>query len=73
MDKYYNMIISKLETKRNELDRNQKSFLIMCNSEMQTQCFERNAINDLITMQKLKTEIAELEYQEIILRAQIKK
>ena len=73
MKKYYEMIVSKLDYKRKELESNQKTFLTLCNSEMDTQCFERNAINDLLTLQKIKAEISELEYQETLLRAQIEK
>lgn len=52
----------RLDYKRNELKRRQKNFLDLCNNEILTDCFEKNAISDLITMQQLKSEITELEH-----------
>ena len=45
----------------------------MWNNEKNSGCFERNAINDLLIMQQLKSEIAELEHLEMIMRVQIQK
>jgi hypothetical protein len=73
MKKYYEMIANRLESKRKELAYKQEVFLATCNNEINTSCFERNAINELLVMQQLKSEIKELEYQEIVFRSQIKK
>lgn len=73
MNKYYEMIVNRLESKKEELAHKQKQFVVMCDNEINSQCFERNAINDLIIMQQLKSEIKELEYQEILFRSKIKK
>jgi hypothetical protein len=67
MEKHYKIIIDRLESKRNELAQRQKYFINRCNSEIHTQNFERNSINELIVMQQLKSEIEELEYSEMIL------
>ena len=42
----------------------------MCDNEMDSKTFERNAINDLLIMQQLKSEIAELEHFEMMNRMQ---
>lgn len=52
----------RLEYKRNELQRRQRNFVDLCNNEILTDCFERNAIADLSVMQQLKSEISELEH-----------
>ncbi len=59
---YENNIVKRLENKKEKLKKEQNIFTIMCSNEMNSQCFERNAINDLIIMQQLKSEIEELEY-----------
>ena len=64
MNNLCKIINEKLENKREELKKKQESFSIICGSEMNTKNFEKNAINDLLVMQQLKTEIAELEYLE---------
>lgn len=62
MKKVFDIIVKRLEDKKSELKEKQEHFLIMCNNEISSSCFERNAINDLIVMQQLKSEIEELEY-----------
>lgn len=72
MDKIYEIITKKLSDKKNELSEKQKCFSVMCHNEIESQCFERNAINDLMTMQQLKSEISELEHLELLVRSQNK-
>lgn len=62
MKKVFDIIVKRLEDKKNELKEKQEHFMVMCNNEISSSCFERNAINDLIVMQQLKSEIEELEY-----------
>lgn len=64
--KMHKSLEEKIEAKKMELKRSQESFLAMCKNDMNYDCFEKNAINDLIYMQQLKTEIRELEYCEFI-------
>lgn len=71
MDNIYEMITDRLSNKKNELKERQEQFAVMCEREMQSGTFERNAIADLVVMQQLKSEIAELEHWETIMRAQI--
>lgn len=62
------IIAKRLKNKREELKTMQNYFNIMCHNEMDSKTFERNAINDLIVMQQLKSEIAELEHIEMLCR-----
>lgn len=73
MKKIYDIMVKRLNDKKDELKEKQEQFSVMCHNEMQSQCFEQNAINDLIVMQQLKSEIAELEHQEMLIRSQIEK
>lgn len=68
MNKMYETVIKRLENKKEELNKNQEYFKVMCNNEMDSKTFERNAINDLLLMQQLKSEIAELEHLEMMYR-----
>lgn len=61
MNAMYKMTLSRLENKKAELKSEQEYFATMCHNEMSTGNFERNAINMLLVMQQLKSEIAELE------------
>ena len=61
MNNTYEVIKRMLQNKKEELDRKQDYFKVMCDREMHTSNFERNAINDLMVMMTLKTEIQELE------------
>lgn len=70
MDKYMKIISERLENKRVELKSKQEYFNVMCHNEMDSKTFERNAINDLLVMQQLKSEIAELEHFEMMNRMQ---
>lgn len=70
MDKYMGIISKRLENKRAELKLKQEYFNVMCHNEMDSKTFERNAINDLLVMQQLKSEIAELEHFEMMNRMQ---
>ena len=62
MNKMYETMIKRLENKREEFKKEQEYFTVMCHNEMNTSNFERNAINNLLVMQQLKTEISELEH-----------
>lgn len=64
MNKVYELMNERLEVKRNELKERQDQFDVMWHNEKHSCCFERNAINALLVMQQLKSEIAELEYWE---------
>lgn len=70
MDEYMKIIAERLENKRTELKSKQEYFNVMCHNEMNSKTFERNAINDLLVMQQLKSEIAELEHLEMMNRMQ---
>lgn len=73
MNKMHKTMIDRLENKRAELKKLQEQFNVMCHNDMQSQCFEQNAIHDLIVMQRLKSEIEELEYWELLTRIQVEK
>lgn len=60
----------RLKAKKEELSKKQEHFEIMWHNDKHSGCFERNAINDLLVMQQLKAEIAELEFMETIARAE---
>lgn len=68
MNKMYETIIERLENKKTELKKEQEYFTVMCHNEMNTGNFERNAINILLVMQQLKTEISELEHLSMMHR-----
>lgn len=70
MDKYMKIVTERLENKRAELKSKQEYFNVMCYNEMDSKTFERNAINDLLVMQQLKSEIAELEHFEMMNKMQ---
>lgn len=71
MKKMYGLIIERMNVKKTELSERQDQFDVMWHNEKNSGCFERNAINDLVIMQQLKTEIAELEHLETLMRVQI--
>lgn len=73
MKKMYEAMLDRLGSKRVELKKLQEQFGVMCHNDMQSQCFEQNAIHALVVMQRLKSEIEELEYWELITRTQIEK
>lgn len=73
MKKIYENIVERLNNKKTELSERQDQFDVMWNNERYSGCFERNAINDLLIMQQLKSEIKELEHWEILVRMQIDK
>lgn len=68
----YGNVVDRLNIKKQELIERQEQFDVFWSNEKHSQCFERNAINDLLIMQYLKAEISELEHWELLLRAQIK-
>lgn len=67
MDKVYELMIERLNNKKSELKERQESFSVMCHNEMDSGCFERNAISDLNIMQQLKSEISELEHWKLLM------
>ena len=73
MKKMYENIVERLNNKKAELSERQDQFDVMWHNEKNSGCFERNAINDLLIMQQLKSEIKELEHWEILVRTQIDK
>ncbi len=60
--KFFALMMEKLEAKKAELKSRRMYFRIMVDNEIDTGCFEQNAINDLLYMKELRTEIAELEH-----------
>ncbi len=56
-----NNIKERLESKKAELEQRKVYFSALCNNEMDTKNFEKNAITELLIMQQLKSEISELE------------
>lgn len=71
MNKMYDLISERLNAKKTELSERQEQFKRTCNRDIDTACFEHNAINDLLIMHQLKSEIAELEHWETLMRVQI--
>ena len=52
----------RLESKKAELKQRKESFKILFLNEKDLDCYERNAINELLIMMQLKNEIREIEY-----------
>lgn len=73
MKKMHENIVERLNNKKSELSERQDQFDVMWHNERKSGCFERNAINDLLIMQQLKSEISELEHWETLMRVQIQK
>lgn len=73
MKKMYDLITERLNAKKAELHERQGQFDAMWHNKKNSGCFERNAINDLLIMQQLKSEISELEHWETLMRVQIQK
>ena len=71
-DNIYEILTDRLKQKKDELREKQYQFSIMCENEMQSGTFERNAISDLVVMQQLKSEIGEMEHWEMLLKSQMK-
>lgn len=63
---FYNILVKRLESKKAELKERQEQFISVCENEMNSKTFERNAINELMIMQSLKSEIAELEFMQSV-------
>lgn len=73
MKNVYENIVERLNNKRVELSDRQDQFDVMWHNERHSGCFERNAINGLLIMQQLKSEIKELEHWEMLIKSQIDK
>lgn len=69
IEKLYNMIVDKLNARKAELENKREHFLVMTTCEIETGCFEQNAINDLLYMKEIKSEIDELEHWTKLLGA----
>lgn len=63
---FYDILVKRLENKKAELKERQEQFISVCENEMNSKTFERNAINELVIMQSLKSEIAELEFMQSV-------
>ena len=63
---FYDILVKRLENKKAELKERQEQFISVCENEMNSNIFERNAINKLMIMQSLKSEIAELDFMQSI-------
>lgn len=53
----------RLQAKESELIKLQENFEIFWSNEKNSDCFERNAINELLIMMQLKDEIREIKYE----------
>ena len=73
MKEMYKNRLERLNNKKSELSDRQDQFEVMWHNEKYSGCFERNAINDLLIMYQLKSEIKELEHLEMLMRVQIEK
>lgn len=73
MDKMYQFMLDRLNQKKQELAERQGQFEVMWHNEKHSGCFERNAINDLLIMQQLKSKIKELEHWETMIKVQKEK
>ncbi len=60
--KLFSLMVERLETKKAELKSRREHFQVMVSNEIDTGCFEQNAINELLYMKELRTQIAELEH-----------
>ena len=49
-EKLYALMVDKLNAKRQELENRREHFLVMTTCEIESGCFEQNAINDLLYM-----------------------
>lgn len=67
-NRVYEAINVRLNNKKVELLAWQERFGVMWENEKASECFERNAINELLVMQQLKTQIEDLELLEVIVR-----
>ena len=65
-----NVISQRLENKKQELEKLKYHFDTFYNNEKNSSNFEKNAISQLLIMQKLKSEIAELEFLNQLSRFQ---
>lgn len=63
---FYDILVKRLESKKAELKERQEQFINVCENEMNSKTFERNAINELMIMQSLKSEIAELDFMQSV-------
>lgn len=73
MKKMYDLITERLNVKKSELSERKEQFKRMCKRDIDMACFEHNAINALLITQQLKSEIAELEHWETLMRVQVQK
>ena len=68
LNKINGIMIERLESKKAALKARQMNFLNMCNNDFECNCFERNAINELLYIQQLKSEIKELQHYTFLIK-----
>ena len=68
MNNIHEVIVERLNNKKEELVDRQYQFDIMWQNERDSGMFEHNAINDFLLMYQLKSQIEELEHLEIVAR-----
>lgn len=62
MNDILHFFYERLEVKEKELTKRIEIFRIFVETGINTDCFEQNAINELLVMRKLKTEINQLKF-----------
>ena len=68
MNDIHDVIVKRLNKKKEELEDRQYQFDIMWQNERNSGTFECNAINDFLLMYQLRSQIEELEHLEIVTR-----
>lgn len=61
-ERFYTLMMDKLNAKKKELETKREQFLVMTTCEIESGCFEQNAINELLYMKELRVQIDELEH-----------
>lgn len=62
MDKQIEFIEQRLKEYKEQLGRRKEIFSVMVQNEIDTGCFEKNAISELNLMMEIKAAIKELEF-----------
>lgn len=62
MDKQIEFIEQRLKEYKEQLSRRKEVFSVMVQNEIDTGCFEKNAISELNLMMEIKAAIKELEF-----------
>lgn len=69
MNIVYDDMVVALDTKSKQLKDLQDQFQVMWETQKDSPCFERNAIDALMIMQRLKTEIEHLKHYITLAKA----